>query len=89
MGNEIEDYLKNLIAKIRSTDEIMVGEKMAPSRIVLGKDERDARIKGAADRYLKGENIGVDEEAKNLDITKEDVIKELANREIKKILGNK
>lgn len=86
-GHEIEDFLLGVVRKATSVNGQVVGDDMNPAGINLGKDEREARIKGMADRYSQGERVEIDEESKALGITKKDVIKELSLREMRKIFG--
>lgn len=87
MDNEIEEFLENLMINARAIDGKVVGGDMTSARLVLGKDERDAHIKDIADKYLRGEDINISDRAKALGVEYNDVVKELAEREIKKLLG--
>ena len=77
--NGIEGGFQRIDGKIIGEDVDFVKEKMA-------KDDRGAWINHIVEQYLKKEKI--DEIPENLNIKIEDIVREIAKREIEKVLGN-
>ena len=76
MESQVEKFFSNFISKFQNLDGKIVGKEMEPARLRLGKDNRDAMIKGIVSRYKKGETIDFqNEELKKYKITREDFIK--------------
>ena len=86
-GHEIEDFLLKVINNANAANGSIIGNDMATNTLQLGKDEKDARIKDIVDRYLQGEKVEIDVVAQQFGITNKDIIKELALREARKLLG--
>ena len=87
MGKEIENFLNNLIQNSNNSEIDIDGSDFMSSKIILGKDEKDAYIKSIADKYLSHQEIEGKDRAKELGITRKDVIAEIARREIFKLMG--
>lgn len=86
MDSQIEKFFANLLGKCQNLEGKIVGKEMEPCKLRLGKDNRDAIIKGIVSRYKKGESIDFkNEELKKYKITREDFIRELTFQEIEKL----
>ena len=81
---EMAEFFENMVLQLQSLDGKIVGEEINSSELRLSKDDKGAWIKYLADQYLKKEPMGLP--PKELEIVMQDIIDELANREIEKVL---
>ena len=80
----VEDFIK-ILHKAKSMDGKIVGKDPEFIKTELAKDDRQAWVNHMVEQYLKHETI--DTPPQEFMITKKDFIKEIARREIKKMLG--
>jgi len=80
----VEDFI-NALQKAKSMDGKVIGEDSEFIRSELAENDKQAWIKHLAVQYFKHEDM--DTPPPELGIVKEDVVKEICRREIKKIFG--
>jgi hypothetical protein len=79
-----EDILK-IVKKIGDIDGKVVGEDQDFIKAKMGKNNKEAWINRIVEQKLKGEKIDIP--PSEYGITKKDIIKEIAKREIEKAFG--
>ena len=81
---EMAEFFDDILLQLQSLDGKIVGKEMNSSELRLSKDDKGAWINYLADQYLKKEPMKTPPE--ELEIVIEDIIDELAKREIEKAL---
>ena len=83
--SELKDFFDKIINNFQSADGKIVGEESEFIEEKLAKDDRGAWVNHLVEQYLKKEDL--DEAPEEFNIKMEDIIEEIANREINKIFG--
>jgi len=84
-NNEDQSFFKEITRRIRKADGKIIGEDGEFIENRMGKNDREAWVNYAAERYLKKEEI--EKIPKKFEIDDEDVMDELLQREIDKMFG--
>lgn len=82
---EMADFFNNLLRQVQSLNGKIVGKDMATSKMRLARDDKGAWVNHLTDQYLNKEPL--DNPPEELMIERQDIIDEVANREIEKVLG--
>ncbi|MEQ9716113.1 MAG: hypothetical protein ABGF52_11350 [Candidatus Asgardarchaeum sp.] len=82
---EMADFFNNILLQVQSMDGKIVGKDMNSSKLRLAKDNKGAWVNHLADQCLNKEPM--DTPPLELEIEKQDIIDEMAKREIEKVLG--
>ena len=82
---DLEKFFNGFMKRAQMANGKVIGEEGEIIEAKLGKDDREAWVNHLAEQYLKKEKL--DKPPKEFEITNQDIIKELAKREISKILG--
>jgi len=81
----LEDLFKGIINRAKQADGKVVGENSEIVEEKMAKDEKGAWVNRLSEQYLKKEEL--DTPPAELNIEQQDIISEIAKREINKILG--
>ena len=84
MENKTAKFFENILRQFQSLDGKIVGKDMNSSKMRLARDDRGAWVNHLTDQYLNKEPL--DNPPEELMIEKQDIIDEVANREIEKVL---
>ena len=87
--SKIENKEAEIISGFKSLDGVVVGKDLQKSKIRLSKDEKGAMVNDVVDKYLKKELTDDYLQQVKLEhgITSKDITREIANRQIEKVLG--
>ncbi len=87
--SKITDFAENFLGRFKSMDGKVVGREMQSSKIRLAKDAKGAMVNDIVDKYLRKEltNRYLEEVKAEHGITSRDITREIAKREIQKVLG--
>jgi hypothetical protein len=83
---KVNNFFTTFANAFKGIDGKKVGENVDFIEAELAKDDRGAWINHAVEQYLKKEEL--DDIPEELGIRIEDILDEIANREIKKFWGN-
>lgn len=87
--SKITNFAENFLGRIKSMDGRVVGKDLQSSKFRLAKDPKGAMVNDIVDKYLRKEltNEYLRQVKKEYGITSRDITKEIAKREIQKVLG--
>jgi hypothetical protein len=85
MRGGITEFLNEAFDRARAADGKIIGEDNDIIKTELADTDRQAWVSHMAEQYLKHEPM--DDPPPEFDIIEKDIIRELAKREINKILG--
>lgn len=80
------DHFFDIAKRLKELDGQLLGEGFQDSKIRLSKNDKGAWIKHMADQYSRKEEMDVPPE--ELKITRDDVIKELIKRKLRRVFDN-
>lgn len=83
MSGKLEQFFDDFFMNFQKLDQKVIGEDMRSDETRLAKDDKGAWVNHIADQYLNGEQVDMPPE--ELQINKEDIIRELTKRELEKI----
>ena len=83
--SDLNTFFNGILNRFKMADGKAVGENGEIIEEKMAKDDRGAWINHLAEQYLKKEDIDVPPE--DFEITNQDIIDEIAKREIDKIIG--
>jgi len=82
---DLEKFFNGFLKRAKMANGKVIGEDGDIIESKLGKDDREAWVNHLAEQYLKKEKL--DTPPDEFNIINQDIIDELARREISKILG--
>ncbi len=87
--SNVSDITSKMIIDFQNIEGKIVGKEMQPSSIKLAKNDKGAMVNDIVDKYMSKElNSDYLEQVKeDYKIEARDILKEIAKREIQKILG--
>ncbi len=80
---------EDLCNRFQSLEGTIVREGLQPFKLRLGKDEQGAMVNDVVDKYMKKEltNEYLQQVKEKYEITAKDIIREIAKRQIEKVMG--
>ena len=86
--SKVFDFSKNLLGKMQSVNGKIIGKDMQPFKLRLAKDKKGAMINDVVDKYFRKEldNKYLQQVKEEYGITSRDIMKEIAKREMEKVL---
>lgn len=87
--SKITEFVENFIGRVKSMDGKIVGRDLQSSKIRLAKDKKGAMVNDIVNKYLRKEltNEYLQQIKERYLITSRDITREVAKREIQKVLG--
>lgn len=86
---KIFDSVEDVLRSLSSLDGKIIGDDLQPSKLRLAKSNKGAVVNDVVDKYLRREltNEFLQQAREEYGITARNIVREIAKREIEKVLG--